>query len=473
MAISGSIWMMATLFESLATSLFWKEVWWVVIPIAILNTLLGLFFFSFEFSLRLQRVPRVILFSVVFSVLLIIGLSITNNLHQLMWAVLRTSGGVSQVYGPLYLVVLLYIYLLALVSLVLLVRAFIRARGALRIQTILLIVGLMIPVLVSVAVDIGGWNPLPFIDETALSFVLSVILFGLATLRFNEFFLLPIATDLIIKNMSDGVLVTDLEERVIFCNPKALLVLGKTFNQIRGMQISTVLKNWQPTAYQAWVGNKTDSQLETNDPERQFFRLTISNLSGSLKTSTGHLLIMSNITGQKNVEINLQELAMTDHLTGLSNRRHFFNVAGLILSQAKRYAHALAILIFDIDNFKKVNDTYGHAIGDKTLKLLAECITRTIRSSDVAARYGGDEFVILLPETDAIQATRVGERLRLLFADQIIPDLPSEVHITISVGASGLSKESDNSTIDTILEQADRALYNAKQAGGNQVHVFK
>ncbi len=465
--------MMATLFNSLAVSLFWKEVWWVVIPFAILNTLLGLFFFSLEYSLRLQHVPRVILFSTVISTMLIVGLTVTNNLHHLMWTVLQFPGGITQVYGPLYPFVLVYIYLIALASLVLLIRAYIRARGVLRVQTVLLIVGLLNPVLVSVATDIGGWDPLPFIDETAISFVVSVILFGLATLRFNEFFLLPIATEMIIKNMSDGVLVTDLEERVIFSNPKALEILGKTSTQIRGEQVSKVLKDWQPEAYQAWVGNLQDTQLEIDGPERQFLRLTISNLSGSANASAGQLLIMNNITMQKNVEINLQELAMTDHLTGLFNRRHFFNVAGLLFSQAKRYKHPLALLIFDIDNFKHINDTYGHAIGDKTLKLLAECITRTIRSSDVAARFGGDEFVILLPETDAVQAAKLGERLRLLMADQVISDLPSDKHIYISIGSAGFSLGSDISTIDTVLEQADRALYVAKQAGGNQVHVFK
>jgi diguanylate cyclase (GGDEF)-like protein len=390
-----------------------------------------------------------------------------------MWTVLQGPIGFIQVYGPLYFIVLLYVYLIALASLVLLVRAFIRASGALRSQTVLLIVGLLNPVLVSIATDIGGWNPLPFVDETAISFVVSVILFGLATLRFNEFFLLPMATDKIIKNMSDGVLVTDLEERVIFSNPKALQILGKTSAQIMGEQITKLLKDWMPKAYQAWMANQRDIQLDIGGPERQFLRLTISNLSGSLKASAGHLLIINNITGQKNVEIYLQELAMTDHLTGLFNRRHFLSVAGFLLSQARRYKHPLSILIFDIDNFKQINDTYGHAIGDKSLKLLAECITHTIRSSDVAARFGGDEFVILLPETNAAQASKLGERLRLLVADQVIPDLPTDKHINISIGASALSLKSDIGTIDTILEQADRALYIAKQAGGNQVHIFK
>jgi diguanylate cyclase (GGDEF)-like protein len=473
MAISGAAWMMGTVFDDLATSLFWKEIWWVVTTFAILNTLMGLFFFSLEFSLRLQRVPRGILFAAVSITLIIMGIVITNPFHHLMWMVVETLQGIVRGNGPLYTAFLAYMYFLGFASLGLLIRAFINARGVLRVQTVLLIAGLLILLAVSIAVDVVHWDPLPYADETPLSFVATVILFGLATLRFNQFYLLPIATDMIIKNMSDGVLVTDLENRVIFSNPGALLVLGRTSAQIKGEQISKVLKEWLPEAGKAWAGNLQDIQLEVKAPEPQFYRLTISNLSRNSRSSTGQLLIMNNITEHKKSEIYLKELAMTDPLTGLFNRRHFFNVAGLLLSQAKRYKHPASILIFDIDNFKQINDTYGHAIGDKSLKLLAECITHTIRSSDVAARFGGDEFVILLPETNAAQASKLGERLRLLVADQVIPDLPTDKHINISIGASALSLKSDIGTIDTILEQADRALYIAKQAGGNQVHIFK
>jgi diguanylate cyclase (GGDEF)-like protein len=473
MALSGATWMLGTLFGSLATTLFWKEIWWVVTPFAILNTVMGLFFFSLEFSLRLARIPRVILFASVSITLLIFGFTITNNLHHLLWSVVQTKLGFVQSYGPLYPVVLAYIYFLGLASLGLLVRAFISSRGILRGQTVLLIIGVLFPILVSIAVDIGHWDPLPYLDETALSFILSVILFGLATLRFNQFYLLPIATDMIIKNMSDGVLVTDLEDRIIFSNPEVLKVLGKTSAQILGEKISKVLKEWLPEAGKAWVGNQKDIEVEVGGPDSQFYHLTTSILSGNLKSSAGHLLIVNNITEHKKIEIYLKELAMTDPLTGLFNRRHFFNVAGLLLSQAQRYRHPLSVLIFDVDDFKQVNDLYGHAIGDQALKLLADCIKKTIRTSDVAARFGGDEFVILAPETNATQAARLGERLSSLVASQVISAQNTNVQFKISLGIAAFEVKNEISTIDTVLEQADRALYTAKQAGGNQVQVFK
>jgi diguanylate cyclase (GGDEF)-like protein/PAS domain S-box-containing protein len=295
----------------------------------------------------------------------------------------------------------------------------------------------------------------------------------LATLRFNQFYLLPIATDMIIKNMSDGVLVTDLEDRIIFSNPEVLKVLGKTSAQILGEKISKVLKEWLPEAGKAWMGNQKDIEVEVGGPDSQFYHLTTSILSGNLKSSAGHLLIVNNITEHKKIEIYLKELAMTDPLTGLFNRRHFFNVAGLLLSQARRYKHPLSVLIFDVDDFKQVNDLHGHAIGDQALKLLADCIKKTIRTSDVAARFGGDEFVILAPETNATQAARLGERLSSLVASQVISAQNTNVQFKISLGIAAFEVKNEISTIDTVLEQADRALYTAKQAGGNQVQVFK
>jgi diguanylate cyclase (GGDEF)-like protein len=473
MAISGAAWMMGTVFDDLATSLFWKEIWWVLTTFAILNTLMGLFFFSLEFSLRLQRVPRGILFAAVSITLIIVGIAITNPIHHLMWMVVVTLQGIVRGNGHLYSVFLVYMYFLGFASLGLLIRAFINSRGILRVQTVLLILGLLNLLAVSIAVDVFHWDPLPYADETPLSFVATVILFGLATLRFNQFYLLPIATDMIIKTMSDGILVTDLENRVIFSNPGALKVLGKTSVQIRGEQISKVLKEWRPEAGKAWVGDQQDIELEIGSPEPQFYHLTISNLSRNSRSSTGQLLIMNNITDHKKIEIYLKELAMTDPLTGMFNRRHFFSVAGLLLSQARRYKHPLSILIFDVDEFKHVNDTYGHAIGDQALKLLAECIKKTIRSSDVAARFGGDEFVILAPETDAFHAAKLGERLRLLVASQVISAQSSDIQFKISLGVAAFDLKIEISTIDTVLEQADRALYIAKQGGGNQVQVFK
>jgi diguanylate cyclase (GGDEF)-like protein len=181
--------------------------------------------------------------------------------------------------------------------------------------------------------------------------------------------------------------------------------------------------------------------------------------------------LLHEIEERKKAEQTLEEMAMTDPLTDLFNRRHFFRVAEFILNEAVRYEHALSVMILDIDNFKQVNDTYGHATGDEAIKLLAATIKSIIRTADVAARFGGDEFVVLMPETNSQQALKTAQRLRLYLAERTVPTNQYRFHFTLSIGVASVSAEVNS--IDILLEHADRALYLAKQTGRNQIQVYQ
>jgi diguanylate cyclase (GGDEF)-like protein len=179
------------------------------------------------------------------------------------------------------------------------------------------------------------------------------------------------------------------------------------------------------------------------------------------------------IEERKKAEAALQDLAATDPLTGLFNRRHFFKVAEFVLTEAIRYKHPLSIMILDIDHFKQVNDTYGHIIGDDFIKLLAASITKVIRTADLAARFGGDEFVILLPHTNSEQALKSAQRLQLALEEKTIAASQVNYHCTLSVGIASNREQPDLTKIDTLLEQADQALYRAKQYGRNQIYAWR
>jgi diguanylate cyclase (GGDEF)-like protein len=136
--------------------------------------------------------------------------------------------------------------------------------------------------------------------------------------------------------------------------------------------------------------------------------------------------------------------------------------------RARRYQRTLSALMIDLDHFKRVNDTYGHPIGDQVLAALADCCLKDLRPSDLFGRYGGEEFLVLLPETDHTQALEVAERLRKK-VEKILLDTPrGPVNITVSVGVATLAKETDLD-LDRLIIQADDALYAAKAAGRNQV----
>jgi diguanylate cyclase (GGDEF)-like protein len=167
----------------------------------------------------------------------------------------------------------------------------------------------------------------------------------------------------------------------------------------------------------------------------------------------------------------VQRLAITDGLTGTYNRRHFFELAEREMERGRRYGHSVSGIMLDIDHFKQVNDTYGHAIGDQVLRIVAERCSEGIREIDILGRYGGEEFAIILPATGLSGAYSMAERLRRCVAD--VPALTErgDLAVTISLGVAS-SAEGDEG-VTALLNRADAAMYEAKQAGRNRVAVME
>ena len=166
--------------------------------------------------------------------------------------------------------------------------------------------------------------------------------------------------------------------------------------------------------------------------------------------------------------VRLQALATTDPLTGLSNRRAFRRRLQTEVERATRYRHSLSLIMFDIDHFKTANDTLGHRAGDALLTQIGGILHHACRGIDMAARYGGEELVIICPETGEVEAVRVAERVRLAVAEHIfvLPD-GGDTRLTISAGVAALPLHAHDAP--TLVEAADAALYDAKQSGRNRV----
>ncbi len=180
--------------------------------------------------------------------------------------------------------------------------------------------------------------------------------------------------------------------------------------------------------------------------------------------------VIRDITLAKKLENELRHLATTDPLTGASNRRHFIDHASRELKRSCRYGIPLAALLIDIDHFKKVNDTYGHDVGDEVLKKLVECCLRELRETDIFGRFGGEEFAALLIQTDQDGALQVCERLKERLGKLTFHTDQGAFGITVSVGLSMLSV--DEPSIDSLLKRADDALYRAKNSGRNKVIMY-
>jgi diguanylate cyclase (GGDEF)-like protein/PAS domain S-box-containing protein/putative nucleotidyltransferase with HDIG domain len=168
----------------------------------------------------------------------------------------------------------------------------------------------------------------------------------------------------------------------------------------------------------------------------------------------------------------LQELATTDDLTGLWNRRHFFGVFKQEFQRVRRHGRDLALAMFDLDHFKTVNDTYGHAFGDRVLVEVARAILGEVRETDVAVRYGGEEFIVLMPSTSSEEAVSAVERIRKRVAERYISDGKHSVQVTLSAGVSA-AEASGTSTPEALLRLADEALYAAKHAGRDCVRTWR
>lgn len=166
----------------------------------------------------------------------------------------------------------------------------------------------------------------------------------------------------------------------------------------------------------------------------------------------------------------LEEMSIRDGLTGIYNRRHLENQLASEFDRVRRYGGILSIILFDLDHFKNINDTYGHLAGDEVLKSISSRLEAVLRNSDIAGRYGGEEFTVILPNTDAEGAAILAERLRKEVEESEIIYDGQKIPVTISIGVTLLTDNIENH--EMLLNQADTALYYCKENGRNQIKLF-
>jgi diguanylate cyclase (GGDEF)-like protein len=168
--------------------------------------------------------------------------------------------------------------------------------------------------------------------------------------------------------------------------------------------------------------------------------------------------------------VQLRFLSETDELTGVFNVRAFSTISERMFKQAARYGRPFSLLLIDSDSLKTVNDTYGHEAGNQLIKTTVQCIQDQLRETDVLARYGGDEFVVLLPETPCSGAAGVAARIRQAIEDTPLPTPNKKIHMTVSIGIASYPEHGDN--LKEVLEKTDKAMYESKSAGRNRVTIY-
>jgi diguanylate cyclase (GGDEF)-like protein len=195
---------------------------------------------------------------------------------------------------------------------------------------------------------------------------------------------------------------------------------------------------------------------------------------GELLALLAPVILVAYITTMLSADIRyavdkIKRVSDTDELTGLYNMRAFTMVLSRNFKQSLRYSHLLSVVMIDCDNLKQVNDTHGHESGNRLLQHVARCVRSELRGSDVLARYGGDEFIVLLPETGGSGAREMGERIRRAIEMSPLDVHGTDVVTTVSIGIASFPE--DGGSLEIIMEKADKAMYHAKQRGRNRVVI--
>jgi diguanylate cyclase (GGDEF)-like protein len=217
--------------------------------------------------------------------------------------------------------------------------------------------------------------------------------------------------------------------------------------------------------------------------ETRLGALVLYSLSSARRFSVRYLSLVDAVGRQAGVAIQNsrlyeenQELAATDPLTGLYNRRHFYTLASHEFNMARRFNQSITAIMVDIDHFKRVNDTYGHLVGDIVLQNVANRCNESLRQSDILCRYGGEEFVILMIGTTLESALQIAERLRKRIADTPIETEGKSISITVSLGVAALGPYMHPVSLtglDILINRADQALFTSKQNGRNRVTTWE
>jgi diguanylate cyclase (GGDEF)-like protein/PAS domain S-box-containing protein len=266
------------------------------------------------------------------------------------------------------------------------------------------------------------------------------------------------------------VLVRTEDSTVLFGNKRCADLFGVTLEELQGQKSPNYYVD--PRARERVLGRvmaegQVDGEvvLMRRGSGEEFWAL-LSARAIEFEGAPALLAGISDITPQKRLEERLRELAMHDELTSLYNRRHFIELADSELTRVRRTGTPLSLAMVDIDHFKRVNDFFGHAVGDLALKELANAMRETLRGSDVPARYGGEEFVILLTDTALEGALSVTERLReRVGRTEVHAGRDRVARFTISAGVAELTA---GESLDSLLARADEALYRAKAEGRNR-----
>jgi diguanylate cyclase (GGDEF)-like protein/PAS domain S-box-containing protein len=462
------------------------------IGITAVPTLFMIFTFSFSGYEEWFRARILLLLAVEPLVMLI--LVWTNGYHHLAFSSMHLMGrdGLSWLdlsRGPWYWINLVYSYGMILAGMLVLVYGMLRSGPLLKNQYRFILLAAMAPWAMSMYYEYS--LKASQMDLAPLSFGLSGILFTYSVLRNRFLNIVPVARSQIIESMSDGILVLDRQNRIVDLNPAMEGYLSRKPASLLGIPASEVMDAWLQDVDSLLNGHETRAELRISRSPSRYMDLRVTPIYDRHQLLTGRLLVFHEVTDRKTVEkrlryanerlqsqlieigtlqSKLRAQAIHDPLTDLFNRRYLDETLDRELARASREGYPLCVIMMDIDHFKQMNDTHGHEAGDLVLKALAKTLSLRNRRGDFACRFGGEEFVVVMPNIAIDTAYRRAEELRTALNRLSVPFENYRLTITISMGIACFPTNGEDR--ESLLRAADRAMYAAKKAGRDYIITY-
>ena len=366
--------------------------------------------------------------------------------------------------GPWNYVNIVYIYLIQVFSVFVFIRAWRGESFKIGTQSFWMLLAAICPWVFNI-IFYSGFSPLN-IDLTPFGLSFSGIFFYIAIFRHDFLEIKELVKDVTFLELREGIIVIDDKRRLIDYNRAA----KEVFNWLDKSHIGTDISKFKDGQYiLEQIMNKFEIEVLEKGVEKHYeFNKTILNENNKV---LGWIYIIQDVTKQKEMLRVLDDLANYDALTKIYNRRKLIEEAERELHKAQRYNRYISFLMFDIDHFKIINDNYGHLAGDEVLRQLGRTCSTRIRCTDILGRYGGEEFLIVLSETNKENALQVAENIRKAVADMKIVYEGETIQITVSIGIESALINREDYIIDKLISNADKALYQAKKNGRNQTVI--
>lgn len=476
---------------TLAAKIFWSNVMYIGTAFAPTLFLVFVLKFTQNESWLAPRTLVLLLAQPVLSILL----QWTNEYHHLVYPSVKLVEQGSLVVmefsrGPWYFVNIVYSYAMMILGLVVLILGVLRSGPLYRNQYRLILLGFVIPWVFNIYSEFN-FTEMSGFDTSPITFGISGIVFAFAILRTGFMDLIPVARSRLIENMQDGVLVLDSQNRVVDINAAMEKFLGGEPTSLLGKNASDILSVWMEKTDPLLTGFESHTEMRIpKDPSRTL-DLRVTPLYDKDQHLNGRLIVFRDVTERKDVEkklrnanyrlqsqlieigtlqSQLREQAIRDQLTNLFNRRYLEETLDRELARAAREVYPVCVIMIDIDHFKQVNDTYGHEAGDLVLKAMADVLAQQSRRGDFACRFGGEEFVIVMPNINIEMAHKRAEKLREILNSLRVPYGLYNLTATFSMGIASYPANGDNR--DVLLHAADKAMYAAKDAGRDDIRSY-